>query len=559
MIVIEERLSNKVVGKTALFISFTYDPQLVSLMHECDGAYYDTKAKTWEVPNSNLKKIISTARELDSISLKLLNTKESTVTNSSHQLLEYKVKPFAHQIEAIQYGLNHDSWLLLDAPGLGKSASMIHLAEELKAQSKIKHCLIICGINTLKFNWKKEIAFHSNLSARILGEKVNKNGHLVIGSVQDRLDQLKHPIDEFFVITNIETIRNNDIAKELNSSKVNKFDMVVVDEIHTCKSPTSQQGKNLLKLKSPKYKIALTGTLLLNSPLDAYMPLKWIGAEKANYTNFKYYFCNFSGPFNNILSGYKNISTLKSILNDCSLRRTKDSLDLPPKTIINEFVEMSSTQESFYKNIVNGIVDQVDRVHMSTTSLLAMVSRLRQATACPQYLTTENITSSKCDRAVDLATQIIAGGNKVVIFSVFKETLNYLNEKLKQYNPLICTGDISDDVISQNIDQFQGDEVHQIILATTSKMGTGITLTRASYAIFIDAPWTQALCQQCEDRIHRLGSKDPVFIYYLWTRDTIDERVKDIVETKGLISDYIIDDKCNDVLINKLRQIIVDL
>lgn len=559
MIFIEEQLSNKVVGKTSLYINFSYDPQLVELMHSCDGAYYDSKSKTWEVPNSNFKKIIATARELDDIKIKLLTIKESDSKILNYNLIDYKVKPFQHQIEAIQYGLNHKSWLLLDAPGLGKSASMIHLAEELYARKKISHCLIICGINTLKFNWKKEVAFHSNLSVRILGEKINKKGNTVIGSVQERLNELKSPIDEFFVVTNIETIRNNDIAKELNNSKINKFDMVVVDEIHTCKSPTSQQGKNLLKLKSPKYKIALTGTLLLNSPLDAYMPLKWIGEENSTYTNFKYYFCNFSGPFNNILSGYKNISKLKSILNDCSLRRTKDSLDLPSKTIINEFVDMNPQQESFYKNIVSGIVDQVDRVHISTASLLAMVSRLRQATACPQYLTTENIVSSKCDRAIDLASQIISNGNKVVIFSVFKETLNYLNENLKQYNPLLCTGDISDEIISHNIDQFQDDNEHKIILATTSKMGTGITLTKASYAIFIDAPWTQALCQQCEDRIHRLGSKNPVFIYYLWTNNTIDERVKDIVETKGLVSDYIIDDKCNDVLISKLKQIIIDL
>ena len=559
MIFIEEQLSNKVVGKTSLYINFSYDPQLVELMHSCDGAYYDSKSKTWEVPNSNFKKIIATARELDDIKIKLLTIKESDSKILNYNLIDYKVKPFQHQIEAIQYGLNHKSWLLLDAPGLGKSASMIHLAEELYARKKISHCLIICGINTLKFNWKKEVAFHSNLSVRILGEKINKKGNTVIGSVQERLNELKSPIDEFFVVTNIETIRNNDIAKELNNSKINKFDMVVVDEIHTCKSPTSQQGKNLLKLKSPKYKIALTGTLLLNSPLDAYMPLKWIGEENSTYTNFKYYFCNFSGPFNNILSGYKNISKLKSILNDCSLRRTKDSLDLPSKTIINEFVNMNPQQESFYKNIVSGIVDQVDRVHISNASLLAMVSRLRQATACPQYLTTENIVSSKCDRAIDLASQIISNGNKVVIFSIFKETLNYLNENLKQYNPLLCTGDISDEIISHNIDQFQDDNEHKIILATTSKMGTGITLTKASYAIFIDAPWTQALCQQCEDRIHRLGSKNPVFIYYLWTNNTIDERVKDIVETKGLVSDYIIDDKCNDVLISKLKQIIIDL
>jgi len=65
--------------------------------------------------------------------------------------------------------------------------------------------------------------------------------------------------------------------------------MIVVDEIHVCKSPTSQQGKNLLKLKA-KYKLGMTGTLLLNDPLDCFMPLKWLGIDRSTYTNFKYYY-----------------------------------------------------------------------------------------------------------------------------------------------------------------------------------------------------------------------------------------------------------------------------
>ena len=95
--------------------------------------------------------------------------------------------------------------------------------------------------------------------------------------------------------------------------------------------------------------------------------------------------------------------------------------------------------------------------------------------------------------------------------------------------------------------------------ATTAKMGTGITLNRASYAIFIDCPWTSAQCTQCEDRIHRIGSKNSVFIYYLWAKNTIDERVKSIVEAKEAISDYIIDDEVSQNQVNELKKYILDL
>lgn len=328
--------------------------------------------------------------------------------------------------------------------------------------------------------------------------------------------------------------------------------------VHNCKSPTSQQGKNLLKI-SADHMVGLTGTLLLNNPIDAYVPLKWLGVERSTYTNFKYYFCKFAGPFNNVLIGYKNIDVLKDELDKCSLRRTKDLLDLPPKNIIHESIAMDDKQSKFYSDVVNGVRDEVDKVELNTSTLLSMVTRLRQTTACPSILTSADIPSTKVLRAADLARQIVDNGDKVVIFSVFKETLNKLKEELAEYKPLLCTGDIKDDVISDNIDKFQTDDSFKIMLATTSKMGTGITLTAASYAIFIDAPWTHAQCEQCEDRIYRIGSKNPVFIYYLWAENTIDERVKEIIEDKEAISDFIIDDKISNKSINSLKKYILDL
>lgn len=84
-------------------------------------------------------------------------------------------------------------------------------------------------------------------------------------------------------------------------------------------------------------------------------------------------------------------------------------------------------------------------------------------------------------------------------------------------------------------------------------------LTAASYAIFIDTPWTQGQCLQAEDRIHRIGSKKPVTIYYLEAKDTIDEDVKQIVQDKSIMSDYIVDEKIPPVLVERLKQIIIDL
>lgn len=434
---------------------------------------------------------------------------------------------------------------------------MTCLAEEIKKRDNISHCLVVCGVNTLKENWRREIEKHSSLSCMILGERITRTGNRVIGSVSERAAQLKKKIKEFFLITNIETLRSDEIIKALKSGK-NKIDMIVLDEAHVIKDPASKQSRNLVKL-SADYKVALTGTFLLNSPVDAYVPLKWLGVEKSNFSTFKSFYCLYGGAFGAEIIGYRNIPVLQQMLDKYSLRRTKDILNLPPKTIIEEVVEMNPAQQEFYDKIKEGIIEDVDKVHMSTANLLAMVTRLRQATALPSILTSERIESSKVARACDLAEQIISNNEKIVIFSTFKDTCYELAEKLKKYHPVICNGDISTDDINKNIVDFQNNPDVKVMIATHQKMGTGITLTAASTAIFIDLPWTDGnFCQAC-DRIHRIGTKKPVTIYCLINSGTIDERVMEIVKDKSAISGYVLDGEITEQGIESLRKYISEL
>lgn len=557
MIKIEERETIKVPGITSLFVSFDFNQNIVSEIKQLQNCFYNPDSKEWEVPLTHLAELLDRVTVYDEISIVLLPTVEELP--QEFELQQYKTTPFKYQREGINFGLSHNSWLLLDAPGLGKTLQLTYLAQELKTRHNIQHCLIICGINTLKTNWKNEIEKHSNLTCRILGQRINTKGQLVVDGIEARLKQLNAPIEEFFVITNVETLRDDQILKALTKNKYNSFDMVVVDEIHKCKSHLSQQGRNLLKLTKARYRIGATGTLLLNDPLDCYVPLKWIGAERSTYSNFRYYYCNYGGPFNNMLIGFKNLTVLQDQLKQYSLRRTKDILDLPPKTIITEYVDMSDAQSVFYNNIKQGIVDQVDKVKLRTVNLLSLVARLRQATACPSILTTENIPSAKLDRAQDLAEQIVQSGEKVVLFSTFKETVYTLANRLQSLGVVVATGDQSDFEIEEAKTRFQTDPLTKVFIGTWQKCGTGITLTAASYLIFIDTPFTGAETLQCEDRIHRIGSNVPVFIYRLITKDTFDERVDELINDKEAIADYIVDERITEKGLNSLRKYIEEL
>lgn len=184
-------------------------------------------------------------------------------------------KPFPHQIEAISYGLDpeHAKWLNLSSMGLGKTLEIIGLAETLKRRGLIEHCLVICGVDSLRQNWKREIGRFSSFGCRVLGEKVSKKGNVSYAKMQDRAKEIKEGIQDFFVIVNAATLRSDDVIEALRK-KEGDYGMIAVDEIHRFATATSQQGSNLLKLKA-KYKVGATGTMLINSPLSCYVPLKW--------------------------------------------------------------------------------------------------------------------------------------------------------------------------------------------------------------------------------------------------------------------------------------------
>lgn len=538
MITISERKTDKVVGYTSLFVSFEYRKEHVDFIHTLDGCNWSQGKKLWEIPIIYLSEVLDYFCQVDDIDLTLLEDEPEVIVPEVHlDTTSYKIQPFNFQLDAIKYGLQHNKWLLLDPPGLGKTAVIIHIIEELIARGELEHCLVICGLNALKDNWRKEIEKHSRtLTSTILGQRQKRDGSYIVEGVAKRIEHLSRPIPETVVITNIETIRNKDIV-ELIENGPNKFDLIVCDEIHKVKNKSSQQGDNFLQLKKHKYKIGATGTLLMNSPLDAYVPLSWIGVERSTVTNFKNFYCRTNG---NILLGYQHTDILKEMISSNSLRRPKSLLQLPPLRIINEYVQMDEKQQKFYNEIKAGIRDQVDKVVLRRSNILSIIGRLRQATACPSVLTTHNIPSAKVERCCDLVDQIVSGGEKVLIFSTFKETTAILKERLKDYKPLVVTGDVDESTASSYVDKFQQDPEHKCFIGTWQKCGTGLTLTAATYVIFLDTAWTWAETEQSFSRAYRAGTKLSVTVYFLITTNTIDEVVQDANERKEVISDYMI-------------------
>ena len=517
------------------FVTFPYNPDYVQIMRDLPLRWYNSDEKSWEIP---VDSIAIVQEKIPNITI--IGDIPSTDNNNIPTDYEWKTKPFNHQIVAVNYGLSHNKWLLGDEQGLGKTKTVIDIAIINKLNHDYKHCLIICGVNGLKYNWEKEIKTHSNENGWILGTRKGK----VKGNAE-KFEDLKNinSIDAFFLITNIESLRSSNIADEIKKlCNAGIINMIVVDEVHKCANPTSQQSKGLLQITADT-QIALTGTPLMNTPLDLYLPLKWLGYENHAFYAYKKHYTIQGGYGGYEVVGYKNMDELQTRLSKIMLRRLKaDVLDLPEKLYVDEYVEMGDKQKKLYFEVMKEIKANIDKIKMSSNPLAQLI-RLRQATGYTGILSSVIKESAKLDRLEQLISDTLQNGKKAVVFSNWTQMTDNVVDRLKYYDPLLITGQTNPNDRQNIVDKFQNDDNYPVIVGTIGAMGTGLTLTAGTVIIFIDEPWTKALYDQAVDRCHRIGTTDNITVYNLLTKDTIDERVHEIINRKGAISDVLVDGK----------------
>lgn len=544
MIKLKFDFSQKLSYKQSLYIKGDYNSNILDVIHSFQTRYYHRNSKLWECKIDYFP-IILDKLKFEDIQIcgevpKKFEKYLKMLDIYDEQDADYlsRTKPFEHQIESFNYALTHNKFLLGDEQGLGKTKQALDIAVARK--HKMRHCLIVCGVNNLKWNWYKEVEIHTNEKAHILGSRVNRKGKTVIGSSAERLADLKQIHDEYFLITNIETLRDKSIQSQIKKMCSDGIiGMTIIDEIHKCKNSQSKQGKAIHCCCS-YYRLALTGTPLMNNPVDLYNVLKWLEVENHSLTYFKNLYCEMGGFGGYEIIGYKNLDQLENSLNRNMLRRRKEEvLDLPPKIYTDELLDLDSSQDKLYRDVTNQIIEDIDRIMLLPNPLTELI-RLRQVTSNPNILSSKNITNVKYDRIVDILESTT---DKVIIFSNWTKVINPLYIKLSSlgYNPALVTGESKDPILEMN--KFQSDNTCKVILGTTPALGTGYTLTAANTVIFIDEPWSKAIKDQAEDRCHRIGTKGTVNIITLICKDTIDERIHQIIKDKGELSDRIVDGK----------------
>lgn len=555
-----QKLKPTSLSRLSAFVSFDYDSNLVSIIKSMGTRVYIPESRTWEVPESAVPMLMNRLREYDVT----LRGEMRHETQASHAELPkgfvFTTKPYKHQIEGVVYGLEHRSFLLGDDQGLGKTKQLIDLAMCRKQTDGLKHCLIICGINGNKYNWADEVKIHSREDSWILGTRFTKKPpiKMVEGGTKEKLEDLDKMPHQFFWITNIETLRGGNYKEKQGKKTVTHFPiaekiqelcdkgvigMIAFDEAHKAKNPDSQQGKALLSIGCDGPKIPMSGTFVLNNPMDLYLPLKWAGFEDHSFYAYKQHYCVMGGFGGKEIVGYKNLDELRSMVSKVMLRRVKgDVLDLPPKVHTIEWVDAYPEQKALYKDVREQVRDNIDKVKVNPDPLSEML-RLRQVTGYPGIISSTVTKSAKMDRMEELVEDEVAVGGKAIIFSNWSSMTNVIRNRLKKYNPAYITGEVGSVERMEEKDRFQNDPNCKVIIGTIGALGTGFTLTAGQLVIFVDEPWNRGIKDQAEDRAHRIGTRGTVRIVTLLTRNTVDEGIYNLVQKKGKMADLLVDGK----------------
>lgn len=577
-------------------IRFQYDPEIVKLVKNVPGRQYIPDKKYWTIPIDRLGFLITqlhgTAYESQFKVYSAENINENATLDATVGIPDIDLSNvplyvkegehlFQHQLDFMKYAIDrqrrglYSGFILADEQGAGKTLEVMNLALYNRKFNHIKHCLIIACVNSAKYNWIYDIQKHTNGEEvpYLLGSRKRRDGRIILeGSSADKLQDLKcgHMYGDkeelplpFFLVMNIEAIRmissRHYHIRERLTTLINKgyIGMVVLDEVHHGLSATAKQGKEILKLKkdtsdSKVEWIPMTGTPIVNKPTDVFIPLKLVdGHTYKNYYSWCQNFCVYGGFGNYQIIAYKNIPELKQMLQANMLRRLKrDILDLPPKVRTVEYVENTAYQAKLYEQVVKDMIMHKDEI-VSAVNPMVKFLKLRQVNGNPELIdntldvNTGYLTkNSKMTRLLDLVNSIISGGEKVVIFSNWVESLRTVYRFLaKDYKVCCFTGTMKSEDREAQKQRFIEDPECKILIGTVGALGTSHTLTVANNVIFYDLPWNQATIEQAEDRCHRTGTTNTVNIYYLISQGTVDEKVYDIIMQKDGVSKYIVDNE----------------
>jgi SWI/SNF-related matrix-associated actin-dependent regulator 1 of chromatin subfamily A len=428
---------------------------------------------------------------------------------------------FPHQIEGVAFLLGRRRAILADDMGLGKTRQAIVSLRHLTPRGSR---LVVCPAS-VKRNWAREILVVAPDASILVVE-----GTAPISLTAE------------WVIINYDIL-----GRHLSDLLRVPWAALVFDEAHYLKNHTSARSKLSRQLTAaaaaatPALAVQLlTGTPLTSRPRDLFVLLQLAAHPLGrSFLSFAKRYCAAEkGEYGWKTGGASNIEELTVQLHGVMLRRSKDDvLALPPKLRTWLAVEVpSGTGARAIAKVFELLAGKDTRPLPSRDvelrrrgKLLAFLVEARQALAI-----------AKTTATLDFVKGAIDQGEKVIVFSCFDEPIRKLAKELGD-TAVVVTGKTPAAMRQPLVDRFQNAADARVFVANIIAGGTGLNLTAATQVVFNDLDWVPTNHWQAEDRAYRIGQTRTVNVTYFVARDTIDDFVQAVLETKGALVNAIVE------------------
>jgi len=385
-------------------------------------------------------------------------------------------------------------------------------------------CLVVCPAS-LKINWQREFHKFAGKQALILDDR-NKSTwqRFYETGCCDIFIVNYESLKKFFVRGIKDTARFTMKSIDFDP-RIDLFKSVIYDESHKLKSSKTQQSKFCEGIaKGKDFVLELTGTPVVNDNTDLIQQLRIMERleDFGGYTHFVEKYC--SGP--------KKASNMKELnwrlWQTCFFRREKSKVltQLPDKT--RQYLTLDITTRSEYQKAEADLINYLRNFKNADDERIARA--MRGEVMVKMGILKAISARGKIKAAADFIHDVIDGGEKLIVFAFLKEVVMELKKLFP--DAVTVTGDDNMAQKQRSVDAFQNDPKCRLIILNYKSGGTGLTLTASSRVAFVEFPWTFSDCEQAEDRAHRNGQKNNVNCYYFLGKDTIDEYMYQVIQTK---------------------------
>lgn len=435
------------------------------------------------------------------------------------ELRDYQAEGFRWMARLADWGAGA---CLADDMGLGKTVQAISILLHKAAGGA---SLVICPASVLP-NWRKEInRFAPSLQVLVLNDATDRKSMVTEAGQYDVV-----------LITFGLLVTEEGLLVEKHWS------VTVIDEAHTIKNKETKSSKVAMQLQSD-FRLLLTGTPIQNHLGELWNLFSFITPGLlGSFEHFTEYFIN---PITQDKDKSKQ-KRLKQLISPFLLRRTKQAVldELPSKTEIIQEVDLSEQEKAYYE-----VLRREAELHsLQTTAgdrlkVLAEITKLRMA-ACNINLVSKELpfSSSKTEAFMQIVQRLTDSAHRALVFSQFTTELALLKKALdtEGIEYLYLDGSVPISNREKLVKEFQTGTV-PIFLISLKAGGLGLNLTAADFVIHMDPWWNPAIEDQASDRVHRIGQTQPVTIYRLIARNTIEEKILKLHATKKDLSDSLLE------------------